>query len=113
MCNHEKHILSYHWRYSARLSDKNSVQMSHLRCLFQQLVTNLCTKYKIRITRLIYLLPHVLQNKCLGVVQDHLTNLLIDYSLALKVNEQGPCNWHEVGRSVKGYQNLHCALAKK
>lgn len=86
MCNCEKHRLSYHWRYSARLS-KNSVQMSHLRCLFQQLVTNLCTKYEIRITRLIYLLPPALQNKCLGVVQDHLTNIFIDYSLALKVNE--------------------------
>lgn len=87
MCNCEKHRLSYHWRYSARLSNENSVQMSHLRCLFQQLVTNLCTKYEIRITRLIYLLPPALQNKCLGVVQDHLTNIFIDYSLALKVNE--------------------------
>ena len=85
-------------------------RMFHLRCLFQQLVTNLCIKYEIRIIRQIYFLLLALQSKCPGVVQDHLTNLVIDYSLALKVNEQGPCSWHEVGRSFKGYQNLHCEL---
>ena len=50
--------------------------MSHLRCLLQQLVTNLCTKYEIRIAGLIYLLPLALENKCLEVVQGHSTFLL-------------------------------------